>query len=240
MYAKSSSGLVCSHGSDLDTKIARPKQPKTALPPELRAKMGLKPRRDGERGRGDGSHETMYSAGAGVLKPVGSGADGSFLKRGSGVPMSERTSGLARQRGDAVGARAHIARPELVGGSDVVGTERVRRSDREVRPAAASARSTSVVVVGGPQGGGGGGRADLPHPLRNRNTNQTGGRGPRRKPGGGAPKPSDEYSMYDSSSSGVPAKMMARRRGQEARREQQQRQRAVQSFPRESAYDEVL
>ena len=67
----SKSGLQCSHGSELDTKIPRPKMPKTALPPgkqlifliltnrflikqiyylELRQKLGLKPRRAEETG----------------------------------------------------------------------------------------------------------------------------------------------------------------------------------------------
>ena len=34
-FGASGSGLRCSHGSDLDTRIARPKQPKTALPLSL-------------------------------------------------------------------------------------------------------------------------------------------------------------------------------------------------------------
>ena len=40
--AVSASGLMCSHGSELDARIPRAKMPKTALPPELRRKMGLK------------------------------------------------------------------------------------------------------------------------------------------------------------------------------------------------------
>jgi bifunctional DNA-binding transcriptional regulator/antitoxin component of YhaV-PrlF toxin-antitoxin module len=101
--ATSKCGLICSHGSDLDARIPRPKLPKTALPPELRKKMGLKPRTE------DDSSE-IYNAGSGVLKAAGSGQDGCFLKKGSGIPASVRTSGLNRSSdvGRAVISRATI------------------------------------------------------------------------------------------------------------------------------------
>ena len=70
-FGASGSGLRCSHGSDLDTRIPRPKQPKTALPPGLRKKMGLAPRREEDSSASD----AIYKAGAGVLKPVGSAPD---------------------------------------------------------------------------------------------------------------------------------------------------------------------
>ena len=75
---RSKSGLICSHGSHLDANIPRPKMPKSALPPDLRRKLGL-PSRDNEE-----DDSIIYTAGSGVLVPVGSGSDGKFLKRGSG------------------------------------------------------------------------------------------------------------------------------------------------------------
>ena len=104
---RSASGLVCAHGSHMDQNIPRPKMPKSALPPELRRKMGFKPR--------DGEHDTaIYTAGSGVLLPVGSGVDGTFLKKNSSVPMSKRTSGLARIQGTFRGQRAVIPRAKTV------------------------------------------------------------------------------------------------------------------------------
>ena len=130
----SKSGLQCSHGSELDAKIPRPKMPKTglrmttneskeitnyrpalltALPPELRRKMGFQPRSDDEN-----ADSTIWTPGSGVLVATGSGRDGSFLKRRSGyafsmqplllpvlkiylldsrLPMSERASALAQK-----------------------------------------------------------------------------------------------------------------------------------------------
>jgi hypothetical protein len=67
----------------MDEKIPRPVMPKTALPPELRKKMGLKPRKEEEESSYD-----IYKPGSGVLAPVGSGKDGTFLKMKSSVPKS--------------------------------------------------------------------------------------------------------------------------------------------------------
>ena len=102
-------GLVCSHGSKLDESIPRPKLPKTALPPELRKKMGLKPRTD------DDSSD-IYKAGAGVLNAAGSARDGKYLKKRSGVPASVRTSGLAQNR--SPGAKAVVSKARI--GNDYV------------------------------------------------------------------------------------------------------------------------
>ena len=77
-----------------------------AVPPELRRKMGLKPRTE------DDSSD-VYKAGAGVLAPAGSARDGKFLKKKSGVPASVRTSGLAQNR--SPGAKAVISRPKIGG-----------------------------------------------------------------------------------------------------------------------------
>ena len=110
----SKSGLQCRHGSELDTKIPRPKQPKTALPPELRRKMGLKPRKADE-----GNDDTIWRAGSGVLAKTGSGRDGTFLKRRSGVPMSQRASALAQKQFQSGSVRANVSRARL----SVDGTE---------------------------------------------------------------------------------------------------------------------
>ena len=64
---------------------------KTALPPSLRRKMGLAPRKEED----EAASEAIYKAGAGVLKPTGSAPDGTYLKRNSGVPASQRASALA-------------------------------------------------------------------------------------------------------------------------------------------------
>lgn len=105
--SRSSTGLVCGHGSDLDMRIPRAKIPSSALPPEIRAKMGLKPRREVRARARSGANP--YSAGAGVVKPressdgnYSAGCQKNFLKRGSGRAMSSRASKLAQ---DKMGAR---------------------------------------------------------------------------------------------------------------------------------------
>lgn len=100
----------------MDEKIPRPKMPKTALPPELRRKLGLQPRAQEEAG----GYE-IYKAGSGVLKPVGSGKDGSYLKMKSSIPMSHRTSGLARMQGTYQGQRALIPRARTIDSNVYVG-----------------------------------------------------------------------------------------------------------------------
>ena len=115
-FGASGSGLRCSHGSDLDTRIARPKQPKTALPPSLRRKMGLAPRKEED----EAASEAIYKAGAGVLKPTGSAPDGTYLKRNSGVPARVRAgSALAQRSGYASNARATVRRPALADGKNI-------------------------------------------------------------------------------------------------------------------------
>lgn len=114
---RSNTGLVCSHGSHMDEKIPRPKMPKTALPPELRRKLGFQPRKEEEAGSYD-----IYKAGSGVLAPVGSGRDGSYLKMKSSIPMSHRTSGLARSLGEAQGVRAVIPRARMAAMNVLVGS----------------------------------------------------------------------------------------------------------------------
>lgn len=95
--------------------------PKTALPPELRAKLGLKPRKE----ENEGSYD-IYKAGAGVLAPVGSGKDGAYLKMKSSMPMSQRTSGLARMQGIS-GSTALIPRARMLDSEELVGQKRIKK-----------------------------------------------------------------------------------------------------------------
>ena len=118
MGARTASGLMHSHNSDLDTRIARPKQPKRALPDCLRRKAL---RRKSLAVEGDSAgmsnaennEPCIYSAGAGVLDPRGAkggdyraGSQRNFLKRGTGGGhgyMSERASRLKQlQNGPGV------------------------------------------------------------------------------------------------------------------------------------------
>lgn len=115
---RSATGLMCSHGSHMDEKIPRPKMPKSALPPELRRKLGFAPRLENEEAKNE-----IYKAGSGVLKPVGSGKDGSYLKMKSSVPMSHRTSGLARMNGTYQGQRALIPRARVIDNGAIVGNQ---------------------------------------------------------------------------------------------------------------------
>jgi hypothetical protein len=123
---RSKSGLVCSHGSELDTLIPRPKMPKTALPPELRRKMGLEPRFE------DKSSDEIWRAGSGVLAPTGSAADGHFLRKGSGAPMSIRASRLA-QVSNQVSNRANVSRPRLLENADFVLSNQIQPANSRRR-----------------------------------------------------------------------------------------------------------
>ena len=85
-YGRTASGLQCSWGSQLDATIPRPKVPKSALPPEIRAKLGL---RDG-RGE-DAESKAYFKPGNSVAEQRGArtneycaGNQKHFLKRGSG------------------------------------------------------------------------------------------------------------------------------------------------------------
>ena len=106
---RSATGLICSHGSHMDAKIPRPVMPRTALPPELRRKMGLQPRKE----ESESSYD-IYKPGSGVLKPVGSGKDGSYLKMKSSIPMSQRASGYAKMKGLVHSQKAYIPKAKLI------------------------------------------------------------------------------------------------------------------------------
>lgn len=73
---RSKSGLLCSHGSELDARIPRPRMPKTALPAELRRKMGFTKRVSDDDENAD---NTYWTPGAGVLAKIGSGSDGTYV-----------------------------------------------------------------------------------------------------------------------------------------------------------------
>ena len=111
--ARTSSGLICSHGSDLDTRIPRAKIPSTALPPDVRRKLGFK-RATPQRRKSIGANP--YKAGANVLQPreaadgeYAAGSQKHFLKRGTGVRRrNQRASaiqGAAARRGGKDGKR---------------------------------------------------------------------------------------------------------------------------------------
>ena len=101
-----SSGLLCSHGSNLDLRIPKAKCPSSALPEEVRAKMGLKPRKEiKRRGRRASGGANLYEAGGGCVKPreskdgkYAAGCQKNFLRKGSGKAMSERASYMAQKR----------------------------------------------------------------------------------------------------------------------------------------------
>ena len=104
---RSATGLMCSHGSELDAKIPRPKQPKCALPPDVRRKLGLPTRIEED-------HTEIWKAGSGVLKPSGSGRDGNFLKMKSGVPLAIRGSRKAQLENGGIVQRANVSKPRLL------------------------------------------------------------------------------------------------------------------------------
>ena len=93
---RSRSGLMCSVGSDLDCRIPRAKVPASALPPELRRKLGfdkLRPLKIRQKHAG----AAPYNAGSNVLQPRESangeykaGCQKNFLRRGSGHSVSAR------------------------------------------------------------------------------------------------------------------------------------------------------
>jgi hypothetical protein len=97
--------------------------PKTALPPELRKKMGLVP-------RGNDENSDIWKAGSGVLAPVGSGKDGQFLKMKSGVPMSYRASRLAQMENGGIRGQANISKPRLIENNNAIALK-TRRSSFE-------------------------------------------------------------------------------------------------------------
>ena len=74
--------------------------------------MGLSVRSSDETKENAGE---IWSAGSGVLRRVGSGRDGTFLKRNSGVPMSQRASKFAEMTGksESLRQRARVDRASL-------------------------------------------------------------------------------------------------------------------------------
>jgi len=100
-FGASSSGLQCSWGSTLDERIPRAKMPKSALPPDVRAKLGFKRKVKGDENGGDsywkpgfGNNEVVR----GKSDTYHAGNQRKFLKRGSGKAMSARASRAAQLR----------------------------------------------------------------------------------------------------------------------------------------------
>ena len=154
-YGQSASGLQCSWGSDLDTRIPRAKLPPSALPPEVRAKLKL----GGLKHTGGHADKDVaglaYKPGGGCLEPRASdngqykaGCQKNFLRRGSGVPASERCSAAVRMarrplpplapRPGHVGARGGARGPHRVqpGPAVCLIDEAARRSTARRRAAA--------------------------------------------------------------------------------------------------------
>lgn len=91
---------------DLDYINPRPKCPPSALPPEVRRKLGL----GGSKARGSSEpppevYEEVYTGAANAEPKVGKSGAGTnwsnpnghaFVRRGSGIPMSERASRKAQ------------------------------------------------------------------------------------------------------------------------------------------------
>jgi hypothetical protein len=97
-FGSSASGLQCSWGSDLDTRIPRPKMPKQALPDSVRKNLGFKDKRRSSCRFADKleiSNEIHRTKGGQEAK--------AYLKMKSGVPMSIRTSGLVQMQGRTPG-----------------------------------------------------------------------------------------------------------------------------------------
>ena len=94
-FGSSASGLQCSWGSSLDEKIPRARMPKSALPPDVRAKLGFKRKVKGDENGGDaywkpgfGNKEVVR----GKEDQYHAGNQKKFLRRGSGKYMSARNT----------------------------------------------------------------------------------------------------------------------------------------------------
>lgn len=78
------SGLQCSWGSKLDETVARPKMPRSALPPEIRAKLGLGKRGTETQDAEFYKHGQQIQRGA-TTQNYSAGNQKHFLKRSSGT-----------------------------------------------------------------------------------------------------------------------------------------------------------
>mmetsp|Transcript_17302 Transcript_17302/g.37210 ORF Transcript_17302/g.37210 Transcript_17302/m.37210 type:complete len:197 (-) Transcript_17302:194-784(-) len=90
---------------DLDYINPRPKCPSSALPPEVRRKLGLAPAASTPETSGAADHGHLYTGAANAAPKVGASGAGTdwqnpnghaFVRRGSGVPMSQRASRKAQ------------------------------------------------------------------------------------------------------------------------------------------------
>jgi len=84
--------------------------------------------------RSNDENQDIWQAGSGVLKPVGSGRDGTFLKRGSGVPMSQRASRLGQYNAEEYRQRALILKPTLAGNDRIIlqNSTKVRKNRKTI------------------------------------------------------------------------------------------------------------
>lgn len=91
---------------DLDYINPRPKMPSSALPPEVRARLGLGgAKRRASSEPPDSVHDEVYTGAANAQPKVGQSGAGTdwvnprghaFVRKGSGKPMSERASRKAQ------------------------------------------------------------------------------------------------------------------------------------------------
>eukprot|EP00932_Pfiesteria_piscicida_P016386 SRR837773.3310.p1 GENE.SRR837773.3310~~SRR837773.3310.p1 ORF type:complete len:219 (+),score=49.27 SRR837773.3310:71-658(+) len=97
---------------DLDYINPRPKCPSSALPPEVRKRLGLGPAPSIARSSScppeNGEHKPLYTGAANAAPKVGASGAGTdwhnpnghaFVRRGSGLPMSQRASRKAQLEG---------------------------------------------------------------------------------------------------------------------------------------------
>ena len=108
-FGCSASGLQCSWGSDLDTRIPRPKMPKQALPESVRRNLGFNSERKGSRRFSSDKFVIAQE----VHRTKGGQEAKAYLKMKSGVPMSVRTSGLVQMQGRQPLLRGNQGRQQL-------------------------------------------------------------------------------------------------------------------------------
>mmetsp|Transcript_81096 Transcript_81096/g.233013 ORF Transcript_81096/g.233013 Transcript_81096/m.233013 type:complete len:203 (-) Transcript_81096:102-710(-) len=96
---------------DLDYINPRPKATSSALPPEIRARLGLQTARSSSAPPDTSDHNAIYTGAANAASKVGASGAGTdwqnpnghaFVRRGTGIPMSLRASRKAQMDGKKV------------------------------------------------------------------------------------------------------------------------------------------